>query len=89
MVRLDILQLYGHIPMEYMEENGLYYFQTANQYQKQIIIATVHMPNLLTPQTTLPLILFDEVNIVGVYMNNILSIYDLTYIKPLEEMFIK
>lgn len=77
---------YGYVQMRYSEQDGLYYFQSDNFWGRPFNIATVTIPNLATPESTLPLIEFED--IVGLYMDKTLTVYDQTYIKPLEEKFL-
>ena len=55
MYKKKLLDTYGHVHMRYIHEDEIYYFQNANAMDPEIIIATEFIPNLLTPQTTLPL----------------------------------
>lgn len=84
----QLLESYGHISMGYMEQDGLYYFRSTNPIEARITIACEFMPNLLTPQSTLPLIHFNDVNIVGVIKDMTLTVYDEAYVLPLTEFFL-
>jgi len=84
MYKKKLLDTYGHVHMRYIHEDEIYYFQNANAMDPEIIIATEFIPNLLTPQTTLPLIEFDF--ILGSRVEGKITIYDQVYEIPLKEM---
>ena len=88
MTKQELLLYYGYIEMNFIEHDGLYYFQSTNPFLPIFIIATTFIPNLATPQSTLPLIEFDEANIVGLIQDCKLTVYDETYTIPLKEYFL-
>jgi len=76
---------YGHINMRYIQEKGLYYFIN-DKGPWNITIATEFVPESATPHGTIPLVECDSGNIVGLFVDKTLYIFDITYSIPLEEM---
>jgi len=82
----ELLNGYGHVPMQYMQENELYYWQSPKWLCPLITIATEFVPELATPQSSLALIEHDSGNIVGALIDNTLHVFDVAYTLPLELM---
>lgn len=86
MKKSELFENYGHAPMRFMEQDGLYYFESTDEFIT-LFIACDTIPNLATPETELPLIEFKD-HIVGAfepYDDEPLSIYDIHYTIVLEQ----
>lgn len=97
-----LISEYGHMIMRYVEEDGLYYFESkmfeyttehvpgkysARSYSPMIVIATEFVPELATPWTDITLADCQSGNIVGFLIeSNVLHILDQAYTIPLTIM---